>query len=267
MSNRANIAVLIPSYNPGSGLTDTLNSLRAQTVPYHLFIVDDGSPRKPDYAAELRGIPHTLIELPQNAGITAALNTGLREILKRDFAYIARMDCGDEMTPDRFAEQSAFLEAHPDVSIVGSWIKLVYTETGHELTLAWPIDHAAIARQMWRHMAFTHPAMMFRASAFRVLGEYSSLYDAAEDYELCRRAMRTGHRFHNIGKMLLVKTETRDSISWRKRRTQITNRLRIQWHYRDLTNVQCIKGLVKTVAILAVPDSLAPRLKSLLKNG
>ncbi len=128
MKNTTEIAVLIPSYNPGSGLTDTLNSLRKQTVPYHLYIVDDGSPQKPDYAAELKGIPHSLIELPRNAGITGALNAGLAQIFREGHVYVARMDCGDEMTEDRLAVQKSFMDQHPEISILGSWIEMIYTE-------------------------------------------------------------------------------------------------------------------------------------------
>ncbi len=55
--------------------------------------------------------------------------------------------------------------------------------------------------------------------------------------------MQAGHRLHNIPKVLLIKTETRDSISWRKRRIQLKSRLRIQWRYRDFTEFRCIQGM------------------------
>jgi GT2 family glycosyltransferase len=266
MTAPKDIAVLIPSYNPGTGLTDTLNSLRRQAAPYHLYIVDDGSPQKPDYARELQGIPHTLIELPRNAGITGALNAGLAEIFRAGHRYIARMDCGDEMTPDRLARQKDYLDAHPDIAILGSWIEMIYTETNRRFTMEWPVEHDDIVHGLWKNMTLSHPALMIRADAFRKLGHYSPLYDAAEDYELCRRAMRVGYRFHNIGEVLLIKTETRDSISWRKRRIQLKSRLRIQWLYRDLLKLSSLAGLLKTTAILMVPDSLAPRLKALISR-
>jgi GT2 family glycosyltransferase len=254
----------MPSYNPGDGLNVTLNSLRAQTVPFKLFIVDDGSPQKPDYANALKGIPHTLIELPRNVGITGALNAGLAEIFRAGFRYIARMDCGDEMTPDRLEVQKAFMDAHPDVAILGSWIEMIYTENGRRFTIEWPVEHDAISHGLWKNMTLSHPALMIRTEEFRRLGQYSPLYDAAEDYDLCRRAMRGGLRLHNINKVLLIKTETRDSISWRKRRVQLNSRLRIQWRYRNLANPLCVAGLLKTTAILMVPDSLAPSIKALV---
>jgi glycosyltransferase involved in cell wall biosynthesis len=43
------IAIVMPVYNPGEALAMTLESLRQQTVPFRLYLVDDGSCSKPDY--------------------------------------------------------------------------------------------------------------------------------------------------------------------------------------------------------------------------
>ncbi len=266
MTAKAEIAVLLPAYNPGSGLTQTLDSMRQQTVPFHLFLVDDGSKAKPDYALALQGISHTLIALPKNVGITLALNAGLAEILKGDFKYVARMDCGDEMTPDRLALQQQYLDEHVEVDILGSWIEMVYTEVNRRFVLDWPIAHENIARDLWKNMSLSHPALMVRTSSWRKLGAYSTDYEAAEDYELCRRAMQDGYLFHNIGKVLLIKTENRDSISWRKRRRQLFSRLKAQWHYRELGNLACVQGIVKTAITLVIPTPLVHWLKALMSK-
>jgi glycosyltransferase involved in cell wall biosynthesis len=266
MTSKAEIAVLLPAYNPGTGLTQTLNSIRQQTVPYHLFLVDDGSKKKPDYEAELKGIPHTLIALQKNVGITLALNVGLTEILKGDFKYVARMDCGDEMTPDRLALQKQYMDEHAEVDILGSWIEMVYTEVNRRFVLAWPIENEAIQRDLWKNMSLSHPALMVRTSSWRKLGEYSPDFEAAEDYELVRRAMQGGYRFYNIGKVLLIKTENSDSISWRKRRRQLFSRLKAQWRYRQLSNLSCVKGLVKTAITLMIPTFMVHRLKAILSK-
>lgn len=266
MTAKVDIAVLLPAYNPGSGLTQTLNSMRQQTVPFHLFLVDDGSKIKPDYASALQGIPHTLIEFPKNVGITLALNAGLGEILKGDYKYVARMDCGDEMTPDRLAMQMRYLNEHHEVDILGSWIEMVYTEVNRRFVLAWPVEHKNITGDLWKNMSLSHPALMVRTSSWRKLGAYSTHYEAAEDYELCRRAMQGGYRFHNIGKVLLIKTENRDSISWRKRRRQLFSRLKAQWRYRKLGNISCLQGILKTAITLVIPTPLVHWLKALMSK-
>ena len=113
------IAVLMSVYNPGSKLHLTLDSLRAQTVPFTLYLVDDGSVTKPDYAALLAGFDYRLIELSRNWGISIAVNCGLSELMKNDHAYVARMDCGDIAHPERLEVQRRFLDARPDVGILG----------------------------------------------------------------------------------------------------------------------------------------------------
>jgi glycosyltransferase involved in cell wall biosynthesis len=267
MTSKAEIAVLVPAYNPGPGLIDTLNSIRQHTVPYHLFLVDDGSRQKPDYGTALKGIPHTLIALPKNVGITLALNAGLTEIFKGDFKYVARMDCGDEMTPDRLALQRQFMDEHAEVDILGSWIEMFYTEVDRRFVLAWPTAHQDITRALWKNMSISHPALMIRTSSWRKLGEYSVDYEAAEDYELCRRAMKGGYHFANIGKVLLIKTESRDSISWRKRRRQLLSRLKAQWRYRQFSNPECVKGILKTAITLLIPTPMVHWLKAVLSKN
>jgi GT2 family glycosyltransferase len=257
----------MPSYNPGEGLAVTLDSLRRQGVPFRLFVVDDGSPQKPDYRPLLRDFDHELIELPRNVGVNLVRNAGLERILAEGFPLVALIDCGDAMAPDRLKLQAGYLQSHPETDIVGAWIEMHYSETGRSFEIHWPIDDAAIRRDLWTNMSITHPVLMIRAEVFRKVGLYTAQYEAAEDYDFCRRAMKAGFRFHNIDRLLLYKYETRDSISWRKRRAQLKSRWRIQWAYRDLTNPHCLKGLIKTGLILAVPDGLAPRIKALLGRG
>ena len=266
MTAKADIAILMPAYNPGSGLVETLNSIRQQTVPFHLFLVDDGSKQKPDYASALGGIPHTLIALPKNVGITLALNAGLAEIFKGDFKYVARMDCGDAMTPDRLSVQKQFMDSHDNIDILGSWIEMIYVEANRRFVLAWPLNHEEIARGLWKNMSLSHPALMFRTSSWRKLGAYSVDFDAAEDYELARRAVAGGYRFKNIDKVLLIKTEDRDSISWRRRRRQLFSRLKAQWRYRKLSNVDCVAGLLKTSISLLIPTPMVHWLKAVMSK-
>ena len=93
------IAVLMPVYNPAAELVMTLDSIRRQTVPCRLYLVDDGSKTKPDYHALLKGIDYRLIELPQNAGITGALNAGL--LLRAPVPARGRRGDGGLAPPDR----------------------------------------------------------------------------------------------------------------------------------------------------------------------
>jgi len=261
------IAVLMPVYNPsGEEISRTLKSLRAQDEPYHLFLVDDGSTNRPKYREWLRGIPHTLIELPSNRGITGALNAGLDAILAKPYRYIARIDCGDVALPERFGKQKRYFEKHPDISIIGTDFKMVNPHLEGAFYVRRPDDSEILALKLQYNTPLSHPTMMIRPDLFRSLGLYSDAYDAAEDYELCRRADRAGYSFGNIPEVLLIKIEDGNSISQKKRVRQLISRLRLQWKYMRVTNIHSLIGMVRTILQLSLPAPLVYRLKLIEKS-
>ena len=179
------VALLIPHYNNPQGLADSLASVSAGEH-VDAIVVDDGSTRAPldealaHAAWQARGEVKFLY-LPHNRGIEHALNVGLAVIVESGYDYAARLDCGDLNLPDRCARQAAFLDAHPDVALVGSAV-VFFDETGDRFTLNQPQSHAEIVRQMHDDNAFTHPAVMFRISAVKEIGLYPTDCKAAEDF-------------------------------------------------------------------------------------
>ena len=260
------IAVLMSVYNPGSELRLTLDSLRAQTVPFTLYLVDDGSRPKPDYPSLLRGLDCRLIELSRNRGISHAVNCGLADLLKSEHAYVARMDCGDVAHPERLELQRRFLEETPEVGIVGTGALMVVEERGWTYGFAVPAGHRAICRALRLGMPFVNPTLMIRTSVFRDIGYYSDEFCVAEDYELACRAAKYGVGFANIQRMLLRKIENAGSISRRRRTRQLVHRLHIQWRYRDATDPLFLLGLLKTLLLLAVPAVLIERVKMAVRG-
>ncbi|MDD5629600.1 MAG: hypothetical protein PHU21_11085 [Elusimicrobia bacterium] len=91
--------------------------------------------------------------------------------MEAGYAYVARLDCGDLQAPDRCARQAAFLDAHPDVALLGSAVTF-FDATGDRFTLHQPQTHEEILVRMHDDNAFSHPAVMFRAAAVRELGWY-----------------------------------------------------------------------------------------------
>ncbi|MGH6874680.1 MAG: glycosyltransferase family 2 protein [Aestuariivirgaceae bacterium] len=263
--NPPEIAVVLPVYNPGEALGMTLDSLRQQTVPFRLYLIDDGSSSKPDYHQLLLGFDYRLIELEKNCGIATALNAGLEAALLAGHAFIARMDCGDWCNPERLELSRRFLHARPDVDLMGTWTMITSKNTGLNYLFQPPTDNRSLMRQLYYGMAFIHPAMMIRAKLFQKIGCYSTDYEAAEDYEFCRRAARAGLGLANIPHVLLRKIEDATSISVKKRRLQLWSRLRIQWHYRD-GSIHCALGMVRTLLLFLTPRSLLQRAKALVSS-
>src|SRR5438067_1848511 len=114
------IAVLIPVYNEPGCMAATLRSLCGQGVPFTLVLVDDGSTPPLTFDPEPLDYPVVLLRMPKNGGIEAALNAGLEYVAEAGFELVARVDAGDRCAPTRLRRQLAFLDAHPEVQLVGS---------------------------------------------------------------------------------------------------------------------------------------------------
>lgn len=254
------IAIIMPVYNPDEALALTLESLQQQTVPFRLYLVDDGSSSKPDYDELLRGFDYRLIALKENRGIAGALICGLEAALLAGHAFIARMDCGDWCHSERLALSQQFLHAHPDIDLMGTWTMITSKNTGSNYLFAPPTDHSRLVRRLYYGMAFIHPAMMIRARLFQAIGCYSLDYEAAEDYELCRRAAKAGLILANYPQVLVRVFQNANGLSVRKRRLQLWSRLRIQWHYRDWS-IYCVLGMLRTLLLFLTPRVILRRAK------
>jgi glycosyltransferase involved in cell wall biosynthesis len=111
------ISVVIPCYNNGAHLGETLRSVRAQTrKPLEVIVVDDAS--RDDSAAVASTFEEVrLITLPRNSGVSWARNTGL---LAARGEMIAWLDGDDLWEPSHLATVAGLLEQHPSAGMAFS---------------------------------------------------------------------------------------------------------------------------------------------------
>ncbi len=178
--------LLIPCFNNAEGLKRSLASVRYPANRYLIVIVDDGSKELVTYESIHQvGVkkPIHILRLENNRGITHALNTGLQWILNNINAkYIARLDCSDVCHEKRFFEQVLFLEAHPDVGLLGSWCIFKSENNANFFTYTTPLTDNAIRKAMHLRNVFIHPAVMFKTELTKKAGLYPYQYPHAEDY-------------------------------------------------------------------------------------
>jgi glycosyltransferase involved in cell wall biosynthesis len=259
------IAVLIPVYNEGGRLRDTLESLRAQSVAFTAVLVDDGSTPPLHVDADAYEYPIVVHRMARNGGIEAALNAGLELIEAQGFELVARLDVGDRCTPTRLATQQAFLDRTPDVHLVGSDVEWRHDDGSLAFSLALPSTHHEIARALHHTVCLIHPTVMFRAHVLRAVGRYSYDYPAAEDFEFF---WRIANRFQvaNVSEVLLVTRYDRDGISVRRRRRQLRSKLRIQLENFRIGEPLSFVGVAKTLALMSVPYAGVVALKRALSR-
>lgn len=258
--------VLVPCYNDEAGLVQALKSIQYPFDNWLAVVVDDGSavPLEAGRLIEAIGFPLQLylLRLPKNEGITAALNRGLQWMVTHTAApYIARLDCRDLCHPQRFYQQVQFLNAHPQVGLLGTWCR--FTEEGTALTYDYttPTGHAAIEKAMHRRNVFIHPTVMFRAAWVKKGITYPDAYPHAEDYAFFWRLLQLGEGAI-LPRFLVTCAITRNGISYQNRQQQLLSRKKvIEAFSRNVWARQA--GLIRIYLLMVVPKALLLRLKGL----
>lgn len=260
MSNRC--ICLIPHFNNPAGLCRSLQSIGADSA-CDVLVVDDGSEELDEAAlrAAFSGSGQLFVERsPCNEGIEHALNRGLRWINKHDYAYVARLDCGDEMCPGRISLQQDWLEQHPDVVLLGGAAECFYPAGGPGFLRTVPLDHASIKRAFYRNSPFIHPAVMFRRELVDKVGPYPCDYPAAEDYAWFWH-IASHYPVANLPQVVVRYELGPASISTRRRREQLRSRLRLQWQRRCLS-LASVSGLLWTLGLTLAPAVVVRLLKT-----
>lgn len=145
------VSVIMPVHNRAAMATAAARSMLAQTfTDFELIVVDDASSDDSGMAVAALGDPRiTLLRLSTNLGPGGARNAGF--VLARG-EYVAFLDSDDLALPQRLARQVAFLDARPEVGLVGSWTAVI-DSTGRPTgrLRRYPCAHADIdTRQLFR---------------------------------------------------------------------------------------------------------------------
>ncbi len=112
--------VVIPSYNPGAKVFETVTAARAHWAP--IWVIVDGSTDGTGEA--LRAIADQdpglrVFTLPRNRGKGAAILHGMRDALKEGFTHVLTMDSDGQHPADRIPPFMAASRAAPDAMILG----------------------------------------------------------------------------------------------------------------------------------------------------
>ena len=182
------ISVVLPTYNAARYLAEAVASLLAQDFSdFELLLIDDGS------TDDTISVVNQFANDPRVRLLRNECNMGLIATLHRAYAecrapFIARMDSDDISSPDRFSRQVSFLNAHPEVGIVGGAIKFFGNVSPNVFTF--PISHADIHPAMLFYCPLAHPALMFRRELLdQGFIRYDEAFCHAEDYHLWSRLL------------------------------------------------------------------------------
>lgn len=191
------VSVVTTVFNGGPYADRAIPGILAQTFQdFEWIIVDDGSEDDtPRILRELAGRDSRVrVFSPGRLGITGAANYGVGQATGE---YIARQDFDDRSYPDRLQRQVAFLDAHPDVGVVGGYYVLVDENRGERYVRMPPTEHGGIVKAMARYIPFANTIVTFRRQVWTEAGGYPDVADL-EDLRLWLAAGKAGWRFANI---------------------------------------------------------------------
>ena len=224
LKNKApKISVLMPAWNAEKFIREAIDSILAQTFKdFEFIIINDGS--TDDTAKIIRSYKDpriVFVDNKKNQGLIAVLNQGMG--MARG-GYIARMDADDISMPERFRKQIEYLDANPDVVVLGT----SYREFGCSKNHLYKMEGKLGLYDIIKVCKIKHPTTMLRKSVFDKYNlRYYPDYEACEDYELWLRVMRYG-AIANLPDMLLKYRWHDDNISVRQKQLQFNNTRRVQ---------------------------------------
>lgn len=222
------VTVLMSVYNGEKYLREAIESILNQTFKdFEFLIINDGSTDSSrDIVLSYNDRKIRLIDNEKNIGLTKSLNRGLN--LARG-EYIVRMDADDVSLPERLEKQVNYLEIHPEVGVLGTWVKCIdeYGKPTRELHP--PTEPDLIKWSLPFNNCLTHSSVMMRRAVLERVGGYNPEMVVAQDYDLwVRVSLETQFQIANLHEeLLLLRRNIPNSITSRHHRMQDKTAIKI----------------------------------------
>ncbi|PHS61465.1 MAG: hypothetical protein COB09_17590 [Thalassobium sp.] len=262
-----NEVIVVTSYF--NNKDEVCRSILSIHEPVDVLVVDDGSMSalSEEYLDSLRSESRIsnlfYMRIDENVGIPASLNKALGWInCSGKYRFYCRLDSGDVFYPEKIEKQWLFLHENHDYVMVGCFAN--YLVCG-DVVDKWekPISDAEIRKAMFLNSPYIHSACMIRLDALALVGGYDESFLAAQDYKLISRLQVVG-KLYNLPVVLMGYDYSPDSISTKKRRLQIRNRIRVQLEIFNFSFVS-FYGLFRSFLLMLLSRNFARSLERILK--
>ncbi len=203
------ISVIMAVYNSEKFLEESIKSVLNQSFKdFELIIVYDVSK---DNSLKIikkflkKDKRIKLIINKKKEGPAEARNKGL---LKAKGKYTAILDSDDIALPKRFEIQYSFLEAHPEIFLIGS-SAIVIDEEGKRIGLLRKYGNTKkIRKKLEKNNCIIHPSIMFRRTSNLF---YRKNFDFSEDYDFYLRILTNYGEIVNLEEPLIKYRISKDS--------------------------------------------------------
>ncbi len=215
--NQGQISVIMAVYNCADTVHQSIDSILAQTYTNWQFIICDDcstdntlqviNEYKDKYPDKF-----VIIQNEKNSRLAFSLNHCL-EYAQGEFC--ARMDGDDYVSPDRFEKQVNFLREHPDIHLVGTFMRAFGGKTEGRI-----ISYKEFPEKTDLRFGpcFAHASIMTYTHVYRETGGYtvSARTMRTQDYDLWFRFYAKGFRGANLQEALYFYREDANAYLRRK---------------------------------------------------
>lgn len=229
------VSVILPVFNAQSYLRESIDSILAQSFEdFELIIVNDGSTDDSLGVISSYADKRIILINQENAGLPISLNRAIR-LAKGQ--YLVRQDADDVSLPSRLKEQVAYLDAHPQCALLGTWADILVENTPTDRGLNHPHLNGDIQMKLLFFNCFVHSSVMIRKIALEKSGLYPEDPDKfpPEDYDLWLRIAKY-FEIANLPKPLLQYRELPSSIS--------RSKLQIMQDRAELMSFHALKSIL-----------------------
>jgi glycosyltransferase involved in cell wall biosynthesis len=262
VSQSVPVTVFIPVYNAVAYVGEAVESiLRQDFTDFELIVVDDHSTDGSWEAVQpyARDARVRLLRNPCNLSAATSCNIALALARGRYFAFL---DADDMAQPWRLSRQLAYLEAHPDITVLGSDIEFFGQDSGVSQL---PPGDAQIKANLLPAVSFlANPSVCLRMDFLRARPiACNPAFAVGYDYGFWVDCMLQGARFANLPEPLVRYRSHEAQMSRRHdelRQTSIVVRTRLlhSW-FPDLSaeQVRCVEPLLHMMGTQTVDAGAA----------
>jgi glycosyltransferase involved in cell wall biosynthesis len=248
------VSVIMAVFDGAPWVGSAVASLLSQTLAdLEVIVIDDGSTDStPTILSSFRDA-RLRVERRERVGLTRSL---VRALDLARAPLVARLDADDTALPERLARQSQFLDANPEVGLLGTGAREVDLEGREVAIVRPPEDDAAIRRVLIRSNPFVHSSVMMRRSALERAGGYDPAFAVAQDYSLWLRLAQVT-RLANLSEPLVTRRLVPGRVSTARDGERLWAEARVRWRAvrGGAYPWWCALFAVRPVVALALPPA------------
>jgi glycosyltransferase involved in cell wall biosynthesis len=265
------VSVIIPAYNSAKVIGEAIESILNQTYRnIECIIIDDRSSDDTWETVQVYASRDTRVRAyrnEHNLGIGGNRNKGIE--LARG-TYICWQDGDDISINTRIERQVAYLEAHPDVGVVGGYLEFFGENTPKSIR-KYPEHDAELRKLIFRYNPLAQPAILGRTESYRKAGMYDRRYRVDEDLDMLFR-IGEKYEFANVQEVVIRYRQDENSLTRSNLRLMELTTIKLRKQYARSPAyhpgfMDFMYNLAEYISVFIVPPKLKIKLFTLLRNS